>query len=352
MGNIGRATLSHLCQQAHGPLWSAHLGTWPPTSLEARITIGELGEFALIAAISKKMPPDPEAIVGNGDDAAVLRLPDSRIVATTDVLVENRHFRREWSTGTDVGVKAAAQNLADVAAMGAVPVALLVGLAAPPDLPVTWAEDLAGGLAQEAARAGAYVVGGDLSGADEIVVAVTALGTLAGLAPVTRGGARPSDVVAVTGRLGHAAAGLALLTAGLAEPAGLIAAQLRPQPPYPAGPEAAALGATAMIDISDGLIQDLGHVAAASGVAIDLDTARLRPGPELAAAARVLGPATASAGLGWILSGGEDHALTATFPRNIALPSHWKAIGEVREGHGVWVDGMNYQGQAGWQHFR
>jgi thiamine-monophosphate kinase len=325
------------------------------------------------------MPPDPDAIVGNGDDAAVLRLPDSRVVATTDMLVENRHFRLEWSTGTDVGVKAAAQNLADVAAMGAIPVALLVGLAAPRDLPVAWAEDLAGGLALEAGRAGAHVVGGDLSGADEIVVSVTALGTLAGAAPVTRGGARPSDVVAVTGRLGHAAAGLALLGAGLAEPAGLIAAQRRPAPPYEAGPEAAALGATAMIDTSDGLVQDLGHVAAASGVAIDLDTARLRPGPELAAAARALeraassaggpaaagspaaqwgsaaaelGPAASAPGLGWVLSGGEDHALAATFPRNIALPSHWTVIGEVREGHGVRVDGMNYQGQAGWQHFR
>jgi thiamine-monophosphate kinase len=335
------------------------------------------------------MPPDPDAIVGNGDDAAVLRLPDSRVVATTDMLVENRHFRLEWSTGTDVGVKAAAQNLADVAAMGAIPVALLVGLAAPRDLPVAWAEDLAGGLALEAGRAGAHVVGGDLSGADQIVVSVTALGTLAGAAPVTRGGARPSDVVAVTGRLGHAAAGLALLGAGLAEPAGLIAAQRRPAPPYEAGPEAAALGATAMIDTSDGLVQDLGHVAAASGVAIDLDTARLRPGPELAAAARALeraleraaspaggspaavspaaqlgsaaaqwgsaaaelGPAASVAGLGWVLSGGEDHALAATFPRNIALPSHWTVIGEVREGHGVRVDGMNYQGQAGWQHF-
>jgi thiamine-monophosphate kinase len=325
------------------------------------------------------MPPDPDAIVGNGDDAAVLRLPDSRVVATTDMLVENRHFRLEWSTGADVGVKAAAQNLADVAAMGAIPVALLVGLAAPRDLPVAWAEELAGGLALEAGRAGAHVVGGDLSGADEIVVSVTALGTLAGAAPVTRGGARPSDVVAVTGRLGRAAAGLALLGAGLAEPAGLIAAQRRPAPPYEAGPEAAALGATAMIDTSDGLVQDLGHVAAASGVAIDLDTARLRPGPELAAAARALeraansaggpaaagspaaqwgsaaaelGPAGSAPGLGWVLSGGEDHALAATFPRNIALPSHWTVIGEVREGHGVRVDGMNYQGQAGWQHFR
>jgi thiamine-monophosphate kinase len=324
------------------------------------------------------MPPDPDAIVGNGDDAAVLRLPDSRVVATTDMLVENRHFRLEWSTGTDVGVKAAAQNLADVAAMGAIPVALLVGLAAPRDLPVAWAEDLAAGLALEAGRAGAHVVGGDLSGADEIVVSVTALGTLAGAAPVTRGGARPSDVVAVAGRLGHAAAGLALLGAGLAEPAGLIAAQRRPAPPYEAGPEAAALGATAMIDTSDGLVQDLGHVAAASGVAIDLDTARLRPGPELAAAAHALeraagltggsaagsaaaqwgsaaaelGPAASAPGLGWVLSGGEDHALAATFPRNIALPSHWTVIGEVREGHGVRVDGMNYRGQAGWQHFR
>ena len=163
------------------------------------------------------MPAAPGAIVGIGDDAAVLRVPDPRIVATTDLLVQGRHFRTEWSGPVDIGGKAAARSLADVAAMGAVPVALLVGLAAPSELPVAWAQDFASGLAEEAARGGAHVIGGDVSQASPIMVAVTAIGALAGGEPVTRSGARPSDVVAVAGRLGHSAAGLALLQAGRTE---------------------------------------------------------------------------------------------------------------------------------------
>lgn len=294
------------------------------------------------------MPAAPGAIVGIGDDAAVLRVPDTRIVATTDLLVQGRHFRTEWSGPADIGSKAAARSLADVAAMGAVPLALLVGLAAPSGLPVAWAQDFASGLAEEAARAGAHVIGGDVSQVSPIMVAVTAIGTLAGEEPVTRSGARPSDVVAVAGRLGHSAAGLALLQAGLTEPSGAVAAHRRPRPPYDAGPEAAALGATSMIDVSDGLLADLGHIAAASGVLIDVETARLEFAAPLLAAARALrqGPVE------WVLSGGEDHALAATFPPDARLPSHWAVIGRVHAGQGIRVDGANYRGQFGWQHFR
>jgi len=183
---------------------------------EGRITVADLGEFGLIAALTARMPPGPGIIVGVGDDAAVLATPDSRVVATMDLLVEGRHFRRDWSGPVEIGGKAAARSLADVAAMGAAPIALLVGLAAPSDLPIIWAEDLATGLAQECARAGASVAGGDISEAASITLAVTALGDLAGGAPVTRAGARPGDLVAVAGSLGHSAAGLALLQAGLA----------------------------------------------------------------------------------------------------------------------------------------
>ncbi|MGH3155565.1 MAG: thiamine-phosphate kinase [Streptosporangiaceae bacterium] len=359
-------------------------------SLEAAITIGELGEFGLISAIGARLPQPRDAIVGNGDDAAVLPVPGSAVVASTDLLVEGVHFRRDWSGPVDVGVKAAAQNLADVAAMGALPMALLVGLAAPSDLPVAWALDLASGLAQEAGRAGAYVVGGDLSGAGTIVISVTALGAMAGLRPVTRGGARPSDAVAVAGRLGESAAGLALLRAGLTTPEAALTAHRRPQPPYAAGREAAALGATSMIDISDGLLADLGHVAAASAVRIDIETARLAASAPLIAAAEALGldPAVGRLSgpestvgrlsgsestvgrlsgpegavhlsgpetpgpLSWILTGGEDHALAATFPASNQIPTGWVVIGHVREGHGVRVDGMNYRGGPGWRHFR
>lgn len=130
------------------------------------------------------------------------------------MLIEGRHFRREWSSATDIGRKAAARNLADIAAMGARPTALLVAFAGPADLEVSWVLDLVTGIARECAAAGASVAGGDTSGADTVMLAVTALGDLADREPVTRAGARPGNVVAVAGTLGAAAAGLALLTAG------------------------------------------------------------------------------------------------------------------------------------------
>jgi len=278
------------------------------------------------------------------------------VVATTDLLVEGRHFRRDWSGPFDIGCKAAAQNFADVAAMGASPAALLVGFATPGDLAVSWAEDLARGIAAECERAGAHVAGGDVSGADSIMIAITALGDLGGRRPVTRGGSRPGDLLAVAGRLGRSAAGLALLEAGRAgagdadEPgwlAELVADHRRPRPPYPCGPEAADLGATSMIDISDGLLADLNHVADASRVLIDVETARLPADPALRAAADDLG----ADWLRWVLTGGEEHALAATFPVGTELPGHWSVIGTVREGLGVAVDSKPAEGRGGWDHF-
>jgi thiamine-monophosphate kinase len=321
-------------------------------------TMAALGEFGLIAALSRWLPPDSRTLVGIGDDAAVLAAPDGRVVASTDFLLEGRHFRRDWSSGTDVGRKAAARSLIDVAAMGAVPTGLLVALAAPPDLPVTWARDLTEGLAAECARAGAAVVGGDTARAESVLLVTTVLGDLAGRAPVLRSGAAPGDLVAVTGPLGHAAAGLALLRAGRPE-GPLVAAQLRPQPPYDAGPQAADLGATAMIDISDGLLADLGHIASASGVLIDLSSDWLSPGEDLQAAARSFFGRTGrgatpeyTPALTWVLSGGEDHALAATFKPDTALPPRWTVVGQVSEGLGVLVDGQAWAGEAGWDHFR
>ena len=295
------------------------------------------------------LPAGTAQLVGIGDDAAVIRAPDARVVATMDLLIEGRHFRRDWSAPHDVGCKAAARNLADIAAMGAVPTALLVGFATPGDLPAAWARDLVRGLAQESARAGASVAGGDVSSADTIMIAVTALGDLAGHDPVTRGGARPGDKLAVAGRLGRSAAGLALLEAGLDRPAGPVAAHRRPQPPYDDGPQAAVLGATSMIDISDGLVQDLGHVAEASGVRIDIETALLADDSQLRAAAAALGDA---GWLSWVLAGGEDHALAATFAAGAELPERWSVIGSVGVGSGVRVDRRSSRGRSGWDHFR
>jgi thiamine-monophosphate kinase len=321
------------------------------------IRVADLGEFGLIAAIEALLPAGGPDIVGVGDDAAVVGAPDGRVVATTDLLVEGRHFRRDWSGPVDIGCKAVAQNLADVAAMGALPTALLLGLAIPGDLPVAWVEDLIRGIVGECARAGARLVGGDVSGADSIVVAITALGDLDGRDPVTRGGARPGDQVAIAGQLGRSAAGLALLEAGhrsagapaeTDELAGLVASHRRPHPPYACGPEAADIGATSMIDISDGLIADLNHVAEASGVLIAIESGRLPADPALAAAGAALG----ADWLHWVLAGGEDHALAATFPRGTSLPGHWSVIGAVGRGHGVTVDSAPANGKTGWEHFR
>jgi thiamine-monophosphate kinase len=311
----------------------------------------------LIAAIGKALPASTDLLVGVGDDAAVVRAPDGRVVATTDMLIEGRHFRREWSAARDIGGKAAARNLADIAAMGARPTALLVNFAGPGEIEVSWVLDLVAGIVQESSDAGAAVAGGDTSSADVVMLAVTALGDLDGREPVTRGGARPGDVVAVTGSLGSAAAGLALLSTGLSlsdpgfEP--LIRAHRRPRPPYDAGPQAARLGATAMIDISDGLIADLGHVASASGVQIELRTSAIAAEPVaaqrlLARAATVLGGANLRQ---WVLTGGDDHALVATFPPEVVLPGRWTIIGRVSAGNGILVDGNRWNQAGGWEHF-
>lgn len=282
-------------------------------------------------------------MLGPGDDAAVVRAADGRVVASTDLLVEGTHFRRDWSSAADIGAKAAAQNLADIAAMGAVPTALLVGLACPPDLPVAWAEEFTAAFDAECALVGAVVVGGDVTRSPTLCIAVTALGDLQGRPAVTRGGAEPGDVVAVVGRLGWSAAGLAVLSRGFRSPAQVVAAHRRPAPPYAEGPIAARCGATAMTDVSDGLVQDLGHIATASAVRISLDSARLEVGPRLQDVGRALNVDP----LRWLLAGGEDHALVATYGSESAVPAGWTVIGRVHEGLGVQVDGARYP-HAGW----
>lgn len=277
----------------------------------------------------------------------MVRAGDGRVVATTDLLVEGNHFRRDWSSAADVGVKAAAQNLIDVAAMGAVPTALLVGLACPADLPVVWAQEFTAAFDAECELVGAVLVGGDVSRSPTLTVAVTALGDLQGRAPVTRAGAEPGDVVALTGRLGWSAAGLAVLSRGFRSPAQVIAAHRRPTPPYAEGPVAATCGATSMCDVSDGLVQDLGHVAAASAVQLRIETARLDVGSRLQDVGRALNVDP----LRWLLTGGEDHALVATFPTASSVPGGWTVIGRVGEGEGVLVDGAAYP-LPGWDSFR
>ncbi|MGZ4616236.1 MAG: thiamine-phosphate kinase [Actinomycetes bacterium] len=308
-------------------------------------TLHDLGEFGLVAALAERFPQGEQVILGPGDDAAVVAVPDGRVVVSTDVLVEGRHFRRDWADAVDIGRRVAAANLSDINAMGGRATALTIGLAAPPELPVEWALGMAEGIATEAALVGASVVGGDLTAADQVVVAVTALGSVDG-SPVRRTGARPGDVVAIAGRQGWAAAGLAVLGRGFRSPRVLVEAYRRPEPPYAAGAQALRAGATAMIDISDGLLADIGHLAHESRVAVDVRTDAF----EIPEPLQAVGAALGADPLRFILSGGDDHALVATFaPADV--PEGWRVIGEAKIGEGVTVDGGDYEGPRGHTHF-
>ncbi len=316
-------------------------------------TLGSTGEFGLIAAVTRGLSTGEDVLVGPGDDAAVVAVPDGRMVITTDLLVEGRHFRQDWSSAYDVGRKAAAQNLADIMAMGARPTSLVVGFGAPADLPPAWALELNQGLVDECELVDVSIVGGDTVQSDKIVVSVTAFGSLDGRQPVLRSGARPGDEVAYTGRLGWAEAGWAVLARGFRSPRAVVEAHRRPQPPYAEGPRAAKAGASSLCDVSDGLLADLGHIAAASQVAIDVHShALVVPEPLQAVAA-----ATGVDALKFVLTGGEDHALVGTFePADV--PEGWTVIGSVAEGNEerpagmVTVDGAPYAEDTGHAHFR
>jgi thiamine-monophosphate kinase len=314
--------------------------TFPPDA-----TVSDAGEFGLIEALTGIFAQGDQVVVGPGDDAAVLRVRTGHVVVSTDLMVEGRHFRRDWVSAADVGHRAAAQNLSDINAMGGRATSLTIGLAAPADLPAEWALEFARGFAEECALVGASVVGGDLSRADQIVIAVTVLGACT-VAPVVRSGARPGDVLALCGRQGWAAGGMAVLGRGFRSPRVLVEAYRRPEPPYDAGPVAADAGATSMIDVSDGLLADAGHVATASGVAIDVH----RDAFEVAEPLQAVGAALGADPLQFILGGGDDHALLATFPDG-SVPDGWLVVGAVAEGAGVTVDGEEYDGPTGWTHF-
>jgi thiamine-monophosphate kinase len=321
------------------------------------------GEFGLIEAISRRLTQGEAVTVPPGDDAAVVSVDGAPVVVTTDVLVAGVHFRTDWSGPDDIGRRAAAASLADLVAMGADPVAIVVALVAPRSTDAAWLLRVADGLRDEGALVGASVVGGDLSSGTEISVAVTGIGELAGRPPVLRSGAVVGDQVAVAGRLGWAEAGLAVLTRGFRSPRVLVDAYRRPDVPYAAGPAAAAAGAHAMCDVSDGLIADIGHIAASSGVRIDIESALLEIGEPIASVAAAYGTDP----LPWVLSGGHDHALVAAFPSGDELPEGFSRIGWVRNADdqvgagggvgvadgadGVTVDGEPWGGPSGHVHF-
>ncbi|MCC2593140.1 thiamine-phosphate kinase [Tessaracoccus sp. OS52] len=306
----------------------------------------DLGEFELIAQVTDHLPAGDDVVLGVGDDAAVLR-PLGDVVVTTDMLVEGIHFRKVWSPAFQIGRKAVAVNVSDVESMGATPSAVVMALGLPEDVDLDWVRQLSAGVRDECARAGVSLVGGDVSRAREVVITVTALGNLDDRAPVTRSGARVGDVVAVAGRLGWAGAGLTVLQRGFGSPKELVAEQQCPTVPYGQGAKAAAAGATAMVDISDGLLADLGHICESSGVGMDLGTHHF----ELPDAIQRLSAATGLSPWTFILGGGEDHALAATFPDGAALPDGWRQVGVVTRGDAVTVDGEAWDGPRGWNHF-
>jgi thiamine-monophosphate kinase len=310
-------------------------------------TLGDVGEFGVIEGLTRDRRQPDAVAVGPGDDAAVLLAGDGRVVVSTDMLVEGRHFRLDWSTPHDVGRKAVAQNAADIEAMGGRATAFVVGFGAPPETPTAQVSALAGGMWDEAGRIGAGIVGGDLVSSPQWVVSMTVLGDLAGRPPVLRSGARPGSRIAVVGRLGHSAAGYDLWHNDIDGFDGLRRHHLVPQPPYGQGRAAAEAGAQAMIDVSDGLVGDLRHLAEASGVCVDLSTEALSADREaLLSAAEAAGVD----GWMWVLAGGEDHALVAAFAGPV--PAGWRVIGRVLEGPArVLVDGAEWHGYAGWQSF-
>ncbi|MDR1186495.1 MAG: hypothetical protein LBK95_03400 [Bifidobacteriaceae bacterium] len=372
-----------------------------------------MDEDSLIQALVARLPTGPGTQVGPGDDAAVVGFEDGRVAITTDILVEGVHFRDAWSSGFDVGWRLAAQNLADAAAMGAVPKSLVVALAGPPDrLSGRWGEEFARGLAAYCRRWHVGVVGGDVSAGPSLVACGTALGDLEGRPPVLRSGARAGQVVAVSDAvasasspgdgwaLGGSAAGLAWLedsgcqaqpeslqttfrsnppegrgslqttsqpeslqttswlNTPVDDPASLadaaVAAYLRPDPPLDLGRSAALGGATAMMDISDGLGKDAARLARASGVRLVIDPAS----PALAGAISRWRPLAELLGRDprqWVLAGGEDHALLATFGPDGELPDRWHGIGQVvaagQDGPGVTFLGGDAP-TGGWDHFQ
>jgi thiamine-monophosphate kinase len=333
---------------------------------ESKLTVADLTESELLSRIFPRLNHGPAVLLGPGDDAAVVSAPDGRTVVSIDTQVQDQDFRLSWNngyctTGYDVGWKAAAQNLSDINAMGATATSMVVSLTMPPHTTVDWVEDFADGLTAGIRILGALdcaVAGGDLGRGRELSVTVAVLGTLGSGNPVLRSGARPGDTLALAGTVGRAAAGLALLESDhrfeslSVEQRALMDSQCRPLPPLAAGPLAQAGEASAMMDISDGLVRDGERLAAASGVILDLDPAELKLlAVPLLPAADLLGADP----LEWVLGGGEDHGLLATFPAGVQLPPGFAALGSVqalasKDSTGVKIAGWPAD-TVGWDHF-
>jgi thiamine-monophosphate kinase len=293
-----------------------------------------MGEFELLARLRERLPPPgPRVLVGSGDDAAVT-IPGGVTATSVDAMVEGVHFRREWATLAQIGRKAMATALSDLAAMGAQAGEAYVVAGVPSDLGEDDCLKLFGGIASLAGETGTALVGGDVTRAPVLTLAITVVGHAASAEQlVGRGGAKPGDILVLTGELGGAAAGLLLLerpdlaTSVPEQTAARLRRRLLDPPARLAsGRGLAAANAGAMIDLSDGLGGDAGHLAAASGVGIRIDAGAL----PLAGGVTEVAVAAGRDPLELALSGGEDYELLA------ALPPQWMTeglaqIGEARE---------------------
>ncbi len=302
-------------------------------------------EDRLIADFTSGLHAHKRVLVGSGDDCAVLAHPDSRSVISTDVLVERVHFRRDWMSLEQIGRRAAAQNAADIAAMGASAHSAVAAVTIPKGMSNTEINALATGLAKGLESYGYALVGGDLSSGPCLQMAVTVIGDLQGRPPLLRCGAQVGDFVYFAGNLGDSAAGLALLEhfqspqatlddsalpealRGLAKE--VISRYQVPQVPADLAPQLADAGAHALMDVSDGLSRDGAKIAAASGVVLDLSSSRLEKyAQRLAGLASFLGVNSWD----WVLGGGEDHGLLCTAPAGFAVPG-FTPIGRVLPGN-------------------
>lgn len=359
----------------------------PSPFVEDAVPTPITAEDRLIADFTSSLHLHSRVLVGSGDDCAVLTHPDSCSVISTDVLVEGVHFRRDWMSLEQIGWRAAAQNAADIAAMGASAHSAVAAVTIPKNMGKTEINALATGLVTGLESYGYSLVGGDLSSGPCLQVAVTVIGDLEGRPPLLRCGAQAGDLIYFAGNLGKSAAGLALLER-FQSPQEAIAAptlptELRdlaieaiscyqvPQIPAALAPKLADAGAHALMDVSDGLSRDGAKIAAASGVVLNLSRSHLEPyAQRLAGLADFLGANSWD----WVLGGGEDHGLLCSAPAGFLVPG-FTAIGEVLPANAdkyadnktgdrdstdrnladslnpyLLVDGSPYD-QQGWDHF-
>jgi len=322
------------------------------------LQVAQIGEGALIAALGEifgevqNLKNQKNLLFGIGDDGAVLAPSELATVATMDLAVEDVHFKTDWSTAHQIGSKVAVANIADIYAMGGDPHSLLVGISLTGQEEVDWVLDLARGIAEEAKKVGVQVIGGDTVRGEKITIAITALGNTN--EPIYRSGAKIGDQLVVSGLPGASAAGLALLKADKRKlfPE-IVNAHLQPSVDGKKAHALISAGATAMCDLSDGLLVDVSRISDASGVAIKINLDHL----DLTSLADA-GNALAVDPMSWVLTSGEEHLFIATLPPSSALPEGVLRIGEVVQGSGVEVIGEFSETLKGfgstpkeWQHF-